>query len=121
MKNLQFALVVIDYKVNTFENKSIIPLILEKLRLDIYRNQSLLISKQTLLVKLYKGDLDDYISNPKYHIEDIIIELEENEECFSIDFDDFNIYCLPINVDDFENELAPFQKEIKYLKNHNQE
>ena len=76
----------------------------------------MLISKQTLLVKLHEGDLDGYGSNPKYHIENIFIELAENEEYFAIDFNDFNIYCFPIDVKDFENELAPFKKEIDYFK-----
>ncbi len=117
MRDAQFTFVVIDYKTAKYENEKFIFTILEKLRTQIYLNRSLLISKQTLLVKLNAGDLGYNMSNPKYHIENIIIELSDNGLFIGTDLDDINIYCFPIDLNNFENELAPFKKEIEYLKN----
>ena len=115
MKEAQFILVTIDYKMESYEDPKFIPLLLEKLRLDVYKNKSILISKHTLLVNMNHDDLNVYYLHPKYHIDNIFCEIQEKEGYLSVEQNDLNIYCFPIAVENFEDELSSFSKEIEYL------
>ena len=116
MKDAQFVLVTIDYKIKSNEDQKFIPLLLEKLRLEVYLNKSLLISKNTLVVKMNHKDLDVHYLNPKYHIDNIYCELQEKDGYLLVEQKDINIYCFPINLKDFEDQLSEFNLEIEYLK-----
>lgn len=61
-------------------------------------------------------DLNEHFLHPKYHIDNIICEKQNKEGYLSIEQKHLNIYCFPIIIEDFENELSSFSKEIEYLK-----
>ena len=117
MKEAQFILVVIDFKNESTVDSNFISTVLEKLRLGVYKNKSILISKHSLLVKMNSNDLNVYYLNPKYHIDEIFSELFEKEVNVSVSQNNLNIYCFPIAIEDFQDELQSFTKEIEYLKN----
>ena len=115
MATSQFILVCIDYKNRTFSDDVFITTSLNMLRIGVFTNKSLLISKHTLLVKFNHTDLSNYYQNPKYHLQELFIKWKDTEN-HNYNFNNINIYCFPINLKDFEDQLSEFNLEIEYLK-----
>lgn len=112
----RYSLLLFDYKLDNYDdNDANSNELIELLRTDTYRNKSIRISKSALLIRTFE-DENHYYDAPKYHIDNAITELIQKKIFCYDDIKDLNYYCLPVKLEDIENELIDFQNEIKYLE-----
>lgn len=115
MKNTNYILAIFDTKLDCYNvDEVFIQAIIELLRTETFRNKSIQISKNTLLIRVFDVDFNSY-PYPKNQIDDSISELIQKEIFSYDDVKNLNIYCLPVNLKDIDSEVLNFEREIDYL------
>lgn len=115
MKNTNYTLAFFDNKLDCNDvDEDFIQAIIELLRTETFRNKSIQISKNTLLIRVFDVDFNSY-PYPNDQIDDAISELIHKKIFSYDDVKNLNIYCLPVNLKDIDSALLNFEREIDYL------
>jgi hypothetical protein len=110
----RYLILVFDYNLKQYDNESYIQEIIELLRTDTYRNKSIQISKQTLLIRVFDENMNSY-PYPKDLVDYAITDLIQEEVFSYADIANLNYYCLPTSLKDIEIQTRGFEREIEYL------
>lgn len=110
---IKYILVFFDYKSDAFgANEQLIKATIQNLWNGIYKNRSLKISPNTLLVRLFDSDLISY-PYPKECVEDVFNEEYQKTEGIAYDLSSIYTYVLPVEIEDIVIQLRGFEREIE--------
>lgn len=111
----KYNLVFFDYQLDAFgANQQLIQATIQNLLTGIYKNRSLILSTNTLLVTLFDSDFTSY-PYPKECVEDVLSDEWQKTKGIDYDFSSIHIYVVPIQLEDIASQLSRFQREIKFL------
>lgn len=111
----KYSLVFFDYEIDYFgANKQLIQATIQSLWNGIYKNRSIKLSPNTFLVRLFESDVSNF-PYPKDCVEDTLNEEWQKTEGIDYDLDRIKIYVVPVKLEDIENQLRIFEKEISYI------
>lgn len=112
----KYLLVFFDSKKTAFfNNAKLIEDCINELWRNTYKNQSIKLSLNTLLIRVFADDLDNF-PYPKNHIEDVFSNIPTNGDIVE-ELKTMNTYILPVTLKSIEDQTIGFEKEIAFLEN----
>ena len=106
----QYFVVFFDYDNNSHNEEQIVKGVMERLRTFYYKNLSLKLSNNVLLIRVFKDNLRSSI---EINIDDAL-----SEQSSELKSDNYKIrfFVIPVNLKDIQSHLSGFENEMEYLK-----
>lgn len=114
MKNEQYFIVFFDYENDYNDEEEIIKDTIEQLWSSDYKNLSLKLSKNVLLIKVFQSDLENY-PYPENIVDDALCNVSSKKD-EKLHYSTLKFFVLPIDLKDIESHLHDFKPEMEYLK-----